>query len=211
MNADGPLLRAVEAYYSAALKAHGPCARGVDWRDRSSQEMRFRQFLGLFEKPSFRLNDLGCGYGAFREFLLRHRYRCIIYQGYDLSTAMIQTARQRPRIGPKTTFRVIERSRDMREADYSIASGLFNVKLQTNPKRWLRYILKTLDAMNVRSRKGFSFNLLTSYSDLEKRRPHLYYADPSFFFDHCKRHFSKEVALLHDYGLYEFTIRVRKV
>jgi hypothetical protein len=30
------------------------------------------------------------------------------------------------------------------------------------------------------------------------------------FFDHCKRNFSRQVALLHDYGLWEFTILVRK-
>ena len=41
-------------------------------------------------------------------------------------------------------------------------------------------------------------------------RGDLYYGDPRAFFDHCKRRFSKQVALLHDYGLYEFTIRVRK-
>ena len=41
-------------------------------------------------------------------------------------------------------------------------------------------------------------------------KDHLFYADPCFFFDHCKKHFSKNVALLHDYGMYEFTILVRK-
>jgi len=38
----------------------------------------------------------------------------------------------------------------------------------------------------------------------------LYYADPCYFFDYCKKKFSKNIALLHDYGLYEFTILVRK-
>ena len=41
-------------------------------------------------------------------------------------------------------------------------------------------------------------------------RPYLYYADPLFLFDYCKKKYSKSVALLHDYGLYEFTILVRK-
>lgn len=34
--------------------------------------------------------------------------------------------------------------------------------------------------------------------------------DVSALFDLCKRRYSKSVALLHDYGLYEFTILVRK-
>ena len=44
----------------------------------------------------------------------------------------------------------------------------------------------------------------------ERMRDDLHYGDPCSLFDHCKRAFSKQVALLHDYGLYEFTIRVRK-
>ena len=43
----------------------------------------------------------------------------------------------------------------------------------------------------------------------ERMRPDLYYADPCRLFDHCKRRYSRHVALLHDYGLYEFTILVR--
>ncbi|REM56201.1 class I SAM-dependent methyltransferase, partial [Mycobacterium tuberculosis] len=49
-----------------------------------------------------------------------------------------------------------------------------------------------------------------SYSDASKMRDDLYYADPCALFDLCKRRYSKSVALLHDYGLYEFTILVRK-
>ena len=55
-----------------------------------------------------------------------------------------------------------------------------------------------------------AFLLLTKYSEKEYMRDNLYYADPLFIFDYCKRNFSKQVALLHDYGLYEFTILVKK-
>jgi hypothetical protein len=54
--------------------------------------------------------------------------------------------------------------------------------------------------------------MLTSYSDSGRmaRRPDLYFADPLFYFDYCKRNFSPDIALLHDYGLYDFTVLVRK-
>ena len=67
----------------------------------------------------------------------------------------------------------------------------------------------TLETLAELSIRGFAFNMLTSYSDTDKMRPDLYYGDPAFFFDHCKRRYSRNVALLHDYGLYEFTIIVR--
>jgi len=64
--------------------------------------------------------------------------------------------------------------------------------------------------MNEYCEKGFSFNCLTSYSDDDKMKDYLYYANPMELFDLCKRKYSRNVALLHDYDLYEFTILVRK-
>jgi len=97
-----------------------------------------------------------------------------------------------------------------RTYDYIIASGIFNVRQDILNKEWEQYISDTLTVINDRSSKGFAFNMLTSYSDKEFMRDYLYYANPSFYFDHCKRNFSKHVALLHDYPLYEFTIMVKK-
>ena len=71
-------------------------------------------------------------------------------------------------------------------------------------------MLGVLDEFNRLSRRGFSSNFLTKYSDAEKMRPDPYYADPLFLFDHCKRNFSRNVALLHDYRLYDFTLVIRK-
>ena len=96
------------------------------------------------------------------------------------------------------------------EADYTLASGIFNVRLETPEPLWEEYILATLATIDRLSQRGFAFNMLTCYSDPERMRGDLYYGDPCAFFDHCKRLFSREVALLHNYGLYEFTIRVHK-
>jgi hypothetical protein len=93
--------------------------------------------------------------------------------------------------------------------DYTVASGIFNVKLATPPDEWRDYVLDTLDAIAGLSAKGFAFNMLTSYSDPDRMRDDLYYGDPRFFFDHCKSRYARNVALLHDYGLYEFTTIVR--
>jgi hypothetical protein len=95
-------------------------------------------------------------------------------------------------------------------ADYGVASGIFNVRLGRSDAEWRAYVEATLDALDRTSRLGFAFNCLTSYSDAEKMRDYLYYADPCALFDLCKRRYSRNVALLHDYGLYEFTVLVRK-
>jgi hypothetical protein len=70
-------------------------------------------------------------------------------------------------------------------------------------------VLSTLDRMHALSQRGFAFNMLTVHSDAEKMRDDLYYGDPEFFLGHCLARFSRHVALLHDYPLYEFTVLVR--
>ena len=72
--------------------------------------------------------------------------------------------------------------------------------------------MQTLRNMDKLCSKGFSFNMLTKYSDTDRmaERPDLFLGDPLLYFDFCKRNFSRDVALLHDYGLYDFTILVRK-
>jgi hypothetical protein len=64
--------------------------------------------------------------------------------------------------------------------------------------------------MFARCRVGIAFNLLTSYSDPDRMRSTLHYGSPSRYFDFVATHCSRRVSLLHDYGLFEFTILVRR-
>jgi hypothetical protein len=95
-------------------------------------------------------------------------------------------------------------------AHYAVASGIFNVKLATDTEEWQAYVLDTIEQLAILSTRGFAFNVLTRYADPERMRPDLYYADPCFLFDYCQRRYSRRVAVFHDYGLYEFTVVVRK-
>jgi SAM-dependent methyltransferase len=196
------LLGKVERYYSSRFAEHGPTARGVDWNGEESQELRFDQLLRIVQgEGPFSLNDWGCGYGALAARLdLR-----VAYTGFDLSEAMLEHARA---AHPGRRF-VVDES-ELPVADYTVASGIFNVKLDVGDDEWRDYVLAMIARLDSVSGVGFAFNMLTSYSDADRMRPDLYYGDPRFFFDHCKRSYAKDVALLHDYGLYEFTLLVRK-
>jgi SAM-dependent methyltransferase len=202
------IVGAVASYYSAKLREHGPTARGVDWNSEESQRLRFERLLEVCE-PSrpMSLNDYGCGYGALVDFL-RQRGEAFRYVGYDVAPAMIEAARQR--YPGASDCRFTARLDDLSAADYTVASGIFNVKLDVADADWQAYVLASLDQINALSARGFAFNALTAYSDAERKRPDLHYADPLALFDHCKRHYSRRVALLHDYPLWEFTLVVRK-
>lgn len=198
----------VERYYSERVTTHGATAKGVDWNSSESQNLRFDQLLKVVTaEENFSLNDYGCGYGALAGYLVEQG-QSVRYSGFDLSTRMIAEAHRLYQGQDGCEFFAAEAA--LRVADYTVASGIFNVKLQTGEEEWQAYVLHTLDRIATLSRKGFAFNLLTSYSDKEFMRPDLYYADPRFFFDYCKTHFSKYVTLLHDYPLYEWTMLVKK-
>lgn len=203
------LLTEVADYYSEKLAQHGETARGVDWNGEESQELRFDQLCKIIDgRHQFSLNDLGCGYGALNDFLA-DRYAGFYYSGIDVSESMIRSAEQRHRGIPQARFVVASEPDGV--SDYGVASGIFNVRLGRSDAEWRAYLEATLDILDRTSRLGFSFNCLTSYSDADKMRDYLYYADPCALFDFCKRRYSRNVALLHDYGLYEFTILVRKL
>lgn len=208
MDGNEGTMRLLTEYFSDKLRAHGETARGVDWNGPESQLTRFLQLSNVISaEGGFSVNDLGCGYGAYYDFL-HARYADFSYTGIDITESMLQAAEQRLGHVPRTRF--VRAAVPDREADYGVASGIFNLRLDTPDDAWQAYIETTLDALNATSRRGFAFNCLTVYSDAHKMRPDLYYSDPCALFDRCKRVYSRNVALLHDYELYEFTILVRK-
>ena len=202
------ILDEVAALYSASLAEHGMSSKGVGWRDPESQRLRFDKLGYLLEldpEPSVvSVNDWGCGYGALFDYLderpdvtLEH------YYGYDISSEMLEAAAQRLN-DPRA--QLIAAAEVTNTADYSFASGGFNVRLGADEQDWLRYVKGVLANLAARSRRGFAFNMLSTHVDW--REDHLFYADPAEFFTYCTREFSRRVTLLHDYPLYEWTIVV---
>ena len=197
-------LKGVRDLYEKSLRDHGATPKGVGWGDAPTHDLRFERLSQVIDaRGPVSINDLGCGYGAFLEYLKGRGVKVSHFRGLDISERMLEEARRRY---PKGEW--ILGSKLAARADYSFASGIFNVRLKESRGDWRRFIVRTLDEMHEHSRRGFAFNVLTSYVDF--RMPHLYYADPREFFDLCKRRYSKRVALLHDTPLYEWTMLVRK-
>lgn len=204
-----PNYHQAKQYFEDRLTTHGATARGVDWNSETAQELRFSQLIKVIDPAQpFSLLDYGSGYGALAGYLLRLAYPMQQYVGFDVLESMVVKARDVFSASPQCAF--TSSFDDLSLVDYTIASGIFNLKLETPTDQWTEYVVSELHKINELSRKGFSFNMLTKYSDAEFMRPHLYYADPCYLFDYCKRNFSRNVALLHDYEVYDFTLIVRK-
>lgn len=194
----------IARYYTDTVKAHGPTPAGVDWACERTQQMRFIQLLRIckLETP-LSLNDIGCGYGALAGFLrTRHPRAAVDYWGVDVSGAMIAHARRQH--SPPSRFSVSHVS--PRVADYSVASGIFNVKLDQPQRVWTGFIEATLADMRANSRKGFAFNMLAPMPGGIQGKTELYCTSPQPWIDHCERALGTRVEIAGDYGMREFTI-----
>jgi hypothetical protein len=194
-------------YYAAKLREHGATPKGVDWNDERTQRLRFDRLLELLVgvREPFSLNDYGCGYGALVDSLTE-RHGVFRYCGYDVSAEMVEEARTRYPDESRASF--TSDPAELRQADFTIASGVFNVKQDTPEEEWAAYVLESVGELAALSSRGFAFNALTAHADPERRRPNLFYADPAAMVDHCLRTYSRDVVLRHDYELYEFTVIV---
>ena len=76
---------------------------------------------------------------------------------------------------------------------------------------WARYVREIIDILARTGRRGFAFNVLSLSSDADKRSGTLYYADAAEMLSYCLHRYGRSVALLQDYGLYEFTVVIRHI
>jgi hypothetical protein len=203
-------LEEVQTYFENTLKNHGQTARGVDWNSDEARAIRFDQLAKIIDPTTpFSLLDYGSGYGALAQYLLSRQYPLSQYVGYDIVDSMVQEGQRT--YPDRQRFFFTTRLEEIPVCDYATACGVFNMKLEASYEEWTPFVLDCLQVMFEHSRNGFSVNFLTKYSDQDRMRPDLYYADPCFLFDYCKTHFSRNVALLHDYTVYDFTLLIRKI
>lgn len=195
--------------YTKNINQHGVSSKSVGWPTKESQDLRFDVLNEVINKNDIEIsvNDYGCGFGSHLINLLNSGHLIKSYNGYDISEKMLLQAKKELK-NCETEINLINDSEIVTMADYSFVSGTFNVRFDNSDDSWIKFIKEKLDQIDRFSAKGFSFNLLSTYVDFKD--PNLFYSDPCFWFDYCKKNFSRRVALIHDYPLYEWTIVVRK-
>lgn len=204
------LARIIETY-DVTFRRAGATPSSVLWRSRASQRQRFRRLLKVLGRDRWRsglvVNDFGCGYGALFDLLRRSwALRGGLYQGYDLCPRMVRAARQRV-ADPRAVF--IEAAVPTLDADYTLCSGTFGLKLDTPEDAWRTYVQDTLRVVAARSRRGFAFNLLHARTPAEDRKDDLYYAEPEDYLAFCRAAFGRDVVLDDGYTPVDFTLRIR--
>jgi SAM-dependent methyltransferase len=200
----------IAEYYTAKVKEFGCTPFGVDWTCTATQEMRFVQLLKLcdFSSP-FTMNDLGCGYGALAAFLRRRHDACTVdYLGIDLSHEMVRRARRQWRGVERVRF--VQGCCNPRNADYSVASGIFNVRRSESDDSWDDFIRATLDQLAVTSGRGFAVNFIDRPRSDGWVTPGLYTTSPQTWIEYCVHHIGADVEVIKEYGMPEFSLLVRR-
>ncbi|MCD6258801.1 MAG: hypothetical protein J7J31_04260, partial [Helicobacteraceae bacterium] len=63
------VLENITNYYSNKIQTYGATPKGVDWNGEAGQFIRFEQLSKIINGNDFSINDIGCGYGKYIEYL----------------------------------------------------------------------------------------------------------------------------------------------
>ncbi len=202
------LLAPISVLYTQRLKQFGADPRGVFWRNEEGQKLRFQVMAGILNPfdTGLTLTDLGCGYGAFFDFLKDYpALQGGRYLGFDICEDMLALAAERitdPRAVFAHSLAAVEK------CDYAFASGTFNLMGDTAEDEWVDYIKASLVHLWSTAVRGMAFNMLDRAAGASGLG--LYRADADEFSDFCKRELSPDVTLRDDYPLNEWTLLVRR-
>ena len=196
----------VDAYYSSKVESFGATPRGVDWTCEATQKLRFVQLLRHCDTTSrASINDLGCGYGALLAFC-RERAPAwqLDYLGIDLSGAMVRAAQATWH--DEAGVRFVQGTRSPRVADYSIASGIFNVCGAIERDGWEGFIRTTLRAMKASTRRAVAVNFMAPPASGPSAPSQLYRTRAAPWIEFCEDELGARTTLIGHYGLREFTL-----
>ena len=92
--------------------------------------------------------------------------------------------------------------------DYAIASGILNVRRGADPESWLGYLDDTIALLAANSRLASASTSCPCHRILTSIGP-TFFCNPVAMLALCLGRYGHHVALLQDYGLWEFTLLVR--
>lgn len=203
MNALPPEIE-TRRWYAEKVARHGFDHRGLGFRTRTSQELRFGALLGLGDFHGCTLLDVGCGFGDFLAFLRDHGIEPRQYVGIDICEPMVRRCRERFE-GSAARFEVADVLEwQPREApDFVVASGIFGLDARGARAR----IRPTLRRMFAWARGGMAANFLSQRS-LEPAEARVY-VDPAEALEMAFA-LTPSVRLDHSYLPNDFTIFLDK-
>ncbi|MCR9195030.1 MAG: class I SAM-dependent methyltransferase [Hyphomonas sp.] len=169
----------------------------VNWRDYSPDRR-------------LRILDIGCGPGFLLDYLQqRGLIEHVDYTGIDLNLEILESAQER---WPQHKFEC----RDIRQTPYpegafelAVLCGVFTVKFTLSQAQMLRLMVETLKATWRSVTESIAFNVMSKHVDWEREDLFHLPCDEAIALIRSELG-TRQISVLHDYGLYEYTCVVRK-
>jgi SAM-dependent methyltransferase len=202
----------IRQFYGERLSEFGATHQGVDYPNRARHWASLEQVYKIVEneRAPFDLLDFGCGYGEFLFYLRENDPqrldKLIRYTGIDVSPEMIENAKKL--FGTRYEFDV--RTSPKQDFDFIIVNGTLNLRLGASEAEWTEHCLQTVADLFNCCRKGVAISLLSSERDKFEPGNRVYYANPSQWFEFIIKKISRNVRMLHDYRVPEFTLHILK-
>ena len=190
----------VQAHYRRLLLDHGDSHEAAQYSSKESQEARFGVLTAIADLQGTNIVDFGCGTAHLATYLQERGIDCE-YVGVDFVPEFFDFARQKH---PRHRFGAWDEVKG-EMFDYAFVSGVFNNKTDDNE----RFYKETVTDIFSRVRKGFAFNMMSTYVDYFDEG--LYYAKPEDVFAFVKS-LTPFVTLRNDYLVkpgsipFEFTV-----
>ncbi len=154
----------LQVKYNKRFKKYGANPEGSYWISAQRQNLRFdvifEYVIKYRNKEGFSVGDIGCGYGALLPYI-ENNYcdEKINYSGYDISKELIDYCKRNYHQNWVKFFRG---SRPIKNLDFCVISGAFNLSATKIYSEWEDHIFQTLSDCWQKTDIALVFNLQTS-------------------------------------------------
>ena len=192
----------MKEHYGKTFNKYGCSSEGVDWGKHEERALlRHQKIYEVIEKKPCSILDVGCGYGAFIDYIGEKN---INFTGIDCVGSMIATAQQKY---PNSAFICDDFLRhDFKDKkfDYVVCNGILTQKLTASDNDMESFSHDVIAKMFSICNKGIVFNMMTSHVNF--KADNLFYKDPVDMLSWVMKNITKNVKLDHAYPLYEYMI-----
>ena len=183
----------------ARFQDYGATPKGSFWLMRQRQEVRFniiaQEVSRLADGAAVEIADIGCGYGAFANYLLEiGNPKTSKYTGYDICPQLIEECREHSQ-SPAFNFEV--GSAPLTPTMFTVMSGTYNLSVTPDIKNWEEYVFDCLESCWKQTTAAMIFNLQIEDKP-QISKSNIYYANKVAILEECIRRFGRTKVILND-------------
>jgi len=210
MRSSKKIIEKIGQVYSALVSKHGIDPKSGGYHDEIKRELRYDRLSQIVNEfpDKFTIAELGCGYGAFYDYLdEKFPGRILHYYGYDISDEMVRVGRDYLAQRPAT---ISKESCVIEEVDYVFISGIFNVNNGADAQEWWYFMQECLGLSFIKARKGLAFNVLSD-AKVDFKSKSFFYANTEMVRNFVAASLSPNFFIDENYPLYEMTVSVYRL